>query len=76
MAGKKKGKVKPDANAPLGQGGRFAALAEKIGPGAAAAAGRKRYGAKGMAALSSQGEAGAPVARAEAKKIKAKKKKG
>ena len=68
MAGKKKSMA-------LGGGGRFAALAAKIGPAAAAAAGRAKYGAKGMAALSQHGTAGAPVARAEAKKI-AKKKKG
>lgn len=60
----------------LGGGGRFAALAAKVGPAAAAAIGRKRYGKKGMAALASKGTAGAPVARAEAKKIAKKKKKG
>lgn len=79
MAGKKKAKVKPDANAPLGQGGRFAALAAKIGPGAAAAAGRAKYGKAGFQALSDHGTAGAPVAQAAAKKIakkKAKKKAG
>jgi len=69
MAGKKKSMA-------LGGGGRFAALAAKIGPAAAAAAGRAKYGAKGMAALSAHGTAGAPAARAEAKKIAAKKKKG
>ena len=46
------GKVRPNAQAPLGQGGRFAALKAKIAakgnvrdPGAVAAAiGRKKYG--------------------------------
>ena len=63
MAGKKK-------SMRLGGGGRFAALAAKIGPAAAAVAGRKKYGAKGMAALASKGTAGAPIARREAKRIK------
>jgi hypothetical protein len=58
----------------LGGGGRFAKLAAKIGPGAAAAAGRAKYGKKGMAALASKGTAGASTARAEAKKIKSRKK--
>jgi hypothetical protein len=57
----------------LGGGGRFKKLAAKIGPAAAAAAGRKKYGAKGMAALASKGTAGAPTARAEARKIARKK---
>ena len=57
----------------LGGGGRFAKLAAKIGPGAAAAAGRAKYGSKGMNALAKKGTAGAPVARAEAKKIAKKK---
>ena len=68
---RKSGKKKSMA---LGGGGRFAALAAKIGPGAAAAAGRKKYGKKGMAALASKGTAGAKTARAEAKKIKRRKK--
>lgn len=59
----------------LGGGGRFAKLAAKIGPGAAAAAGRAKYGKAGMQALATKGTAGAPKARAEAKKI-ARKKKG
>jgi hypothetical protein len=59
----------------LGGGGRFAKLAAKIGPAAAAAAGRKKYGKKGMAALAKRGTAGAPTARAEAKRIRARKKK-
>lgn len=45
----------PNAKAPLGQGGRFAALAKKTSPAIAAAAGRKKYGAKKMAQLSAQG---------------------
>jgi hypothetical protein len=52
--------AKADANAPLGSGGRFAALKSKLGkrkgvsnPGALAAfIGRKKYGNKGFAALS------------------------
>ena len=59
----------------LGGGGRFAKLAAKVGPAAAAAIGRKKYGAKGMAALASKGTGGASTARAEARKI-AKRKKG
>lgn len=56
----------PNANAPLGQGGRFAALkatlAKKPGiknPGALAAAiGRKKYGAARMAKMSAAGREG------------------
>jgi len=55
---------------PLGSGGRFAALEGKLAargarnPAALAAfIGRRKYGKKGMAALSSKGTAGAPVAR-------------
>jgi hypothetical protein len=52
--------AKPNAKAPLGQGGRFAALKAKLGkrkgitnPGALAASiGRKKYGTKKFAALS------------------------
>lgn len=52
--------AKPNKNAPLGQGGRFAAVAKAAGGGKkgaaiAAAAGRKKYGAKKMAKLSAQG---------------------
>lgn len=54
----------------LGSGGRFSALEGKLAsrpgvrnPGALAAIGRKKYGAKGMSALSHHGEGGAPVAR-------------
>jgi hypothetical protein len=51
---KKTSKAKPNARAPVGQGGRFAALEQKLqgrkgvtDPGALAAAiGRKKYGAK------------------------------
>lgn len=53
---------KPNASAPVGQGGRFAAVeasAAKSGasnPAAVAAAvGRKKYGAKKMAELSAKG---------------------
>lgn len=60
----KKGKTaaKPNAKAPLGQGGRFAAVeasAAKSGasnPAAVAASiGRAKYGAKGMAKLAAKG---------------------
>lgn len=52
--------AKPNKNAPLGQGGRFAAVAKAAGGGKkgaaiAAAVGRKKYGAKKMAKLSAQG---------------------
>ena len=66
MAGKKKTGKKSMA---LGGGGRFAALAAKIGAPAAAAAGRAKYGKAGMQALAEHGTAGAPVALAAAKKI-------
>jgi len=59
MATKKK-KAKPNAKAPLGSGGRFAALKKSLSgrkgvkdPGALAAAiGRKKYGKKRFASLS------------------------
>lgn len=52
--------AKPNKKAPLGQGGRFAAVAKAAGGGEkgkriAAAVGRKKYGAKGMAKLSAKG---------------------
>jgi len=52
--------AKPNKSAPLGQGGRFAAVAKAAGCGKkgaaiAAAAGRKKYGAAKMAKLSAQG---------------------
>jgi len=55
--------AKPNAHAPLGEGGRFAALKEKIAkrggvrnPGAVAAAiGRKKYGGPKMAKMSAAG---------------------
>lgn len=57
---RKKHKPKPNAKAPLGQGGRFAALKNKLAhkpgvtdPGALAASiGRKKYGAKKMGEMS------------------------
>lgn len=67
MAGKKKSSG--GKSMALGGGGRFAKLAAEVGPAAAAAIGRKKYGAKGMAALAHHGTAGADTARAEAKKI-------
>ena len=55
--------AKPNASAPLGQGGRFAALKSKLSsrpgvtnPGALAAyIGRKKYGAAKMASMSAAG---------------------
>jgi len=57
------GHAAPNANAPLGQGGRFAALKQKLAarPGVknpaalAASIGRKKYGAKRFGALSHGG---------------------
>lgn len=54
----------PNAKAPLGQGGRFAALKGKLSkqkgvtnPGALAASiGRQKYGNKGFAKLSAKGK--------------------
>lgn len=59
----RKGAAKPNAKAPLGNGGRFAALQSKIAangnvqnPAAVAAAiGRRKYGAKKMAKMSAAG---------------------
>lgn len=55
--------AKPNAKAPLGQGGRFAALKGKLAkkgaknPGALAAfIGRKKYGAKKFASLAKKGK--------------------
>lgn len=52
----------PNPNAPVGQGGRFAALQQKLGnqgasnPGALAAyIGRKKYGDKGMQRMAAVG---------------------
>lgn len=52
--------AKPNAKAPLGQGGRFAAVAKAAGGGEkgaaiAAAAGRKKYGQKAMTAMATKG---------------------
>lgn len=55
---------KPDANAPLGEGGRFAALKNKLAEkpgvtnpaGLAAKIGRNKYGAKKMASMASAGK--------------------
>jgi hypothetical protein len=59
MALRKGGGAKPNPNAPLGQGGRFAALKQELAQkpgvtdpgGLAAFIGRKKYGAKKFAAL-------------------------
>ena len=54
--------AKPDSKAPLGEGGRFAALEKSLSgkvnnPGAVAASiGRKKYGAKKMAKMSAAGK--------------------
>jgi len=56
--------AKPNASAPLGSGGRFAALKQKLSskpgvtnPGALAAAiGRRKYGAKKMGAMAAAGK--------------------
>ena len=56
--------AKPNANAPLGQGGRFAALEKSLSskPGVtnpaalAASIGRKKYGAKKMSAWAKAGK--------------------
>lgn len=61
-----KERATPDAKAPLGEGGRFAALERKLdkregvtNPAALAASiGRKKYGAKRFAALSKAGRKG------------------
>ena len=52
--------ARPNKKAPLGQGGRFAAVAKAAGGGEkgkriAAAVGRKKYGAKKMAAMAAKG---------------------
>lgn len=55
--------AKPNSKAPLGEGGRFAALKQKLAkkpgvtnPGALAASiGRKKYGAKKMASMAAKG---------------------
>lgn len=56
--------AKPNANAPLGSGGRFAALEQSLSkkPGVtnpkalAASIGRKKYGAKKMASMAAGGK--------------------
>lgn len=63
----RKGRVvaKPNAKAPLGQGGRFAALKQKIqksgkpadsAAAIAASVGRKKYGAGKMASMAAKGK--------------------
>lgn len=52
--------AKPNKKAPLGQGGRFAAVAKAAGGGEkgkriAAAVGRKKYGATKMAKMAAKG---------------------
>lgn len=49
--------AKPNSKAPLGQGGRFAAMAKKVGsPALAAYIGRQAYGAKKMASMAAKGK--------------------
>lgn len=55
--------AKPNSKAPLGEGGRFAALKNKLAKkgasdpaGLAAYIGRKKYGAKKMAKMSARGK--------------------
>ena len=45
----------PNAKAPLGSGGRFAAIKAKKGAAIAAIAGRKKYGGPKMAAMAAAG---------------------
>ena len=47
--------AKPNPKAPLGQGGRFAALAAQTSPAIAAAAGRKKYGKTKFQKLAAKG---------------------
>ena len=54
--------AKPNSKAPLGSGGRFAAMAKKMAAegmsnpaGAAAAIGRAKYGSKKMASMAAKG---------------------
>lgn len=49
--------AKPNAKAPLGQGGRFAAMVKKTGSKALAAyIGRKKYGKSKFQALATKGK--------------------
>ncbi len=53
------GGAKPNAKAPLGQGGRFAAMEAKgMSPALAAFIGRKKYGAGKMASMAAKGRQG------------------
>jgi hypothetical protein len=52
----KKHGAKPDPNAPVGQGGRFAALAQKTSPAIAAFVGRKKYGKKAFQKMGQHGK--------------------
>ena len=50
--------AKPNAHAPLGSGGRFAAMAKKVGsPALAAFIGRQKYGNKKMASMAGKARA-------------------
>ena len=49
----------PNSKAPLGSGGRFAALSKKVGsPALAAFIGRQKYGAKKMNTMARKGKRG------------------
>jgi hypothetical protein len=51
--------AKPNAHAPVGQGGRFAAMEAKgVSPALAAFIGRKKYGAGKMASMAAKGRQG------------------
>lgn len=50
--------AKPNSKAPLGEGGRFAALAAKTSTAIAATIGRKKYGAAKMAKMAAAGKKG------------------
>lgn len=48
--------AKPNSKAPLGQGGRFAAMVKKVGsPALAAYIGRQKYGNKKMQSMAAKG---------------------
>lgn len=52
--------AKANSSAPLGQGGRFAAVAKKVGsPALAAFIGRQKYGKAKMASMAKKGKRGA-----------------
>ncbi len=51
--------AKPNSKAPVGQGGRFAAMAKKVGsPALAAYIGRQKYGKAKMSQMARKGKRG------------------